>query len=182
VAPATGLTAPDATTATPAAGLVPGGTQETIMRTGYAAADNNPAGSTTISQPVIHSKAGGTCTNSDPTTFASPGSAGSTEFPKGERVYFPDLQCYGISEDSGATKESVKHIDLWSGNQAKSITDKCESDITGSTTIIVNPPSNEPVNPGALTTASGCHFPAGFSSGGSSGGGKKHHKKKKSDN
>jgi hypothetical protein len=128
----------------------------TIQRTGFGAADNNPAGSKTISQPVIHSQAGGTGTAIDPITFASPGSAGSTEFPKGQRVYFPDLRRYGVSEDSGATKMSIKHIDLWSGEGPKSVTDPCESSITGQVSVIVNPPTTEPVTPGPLSNATQC--------------------------
>lgn len=141
-------------------GTVLSGTQQTvqIQLTGYGAPDNNPAGSKTISQPVIHSQAGGTCTFANPVTFASPGSAGSTEFPKGQRVYFPKLRCYGISEDSGATKMSTRHIDIYTGDGPKSVTDKCESNLTGPTSVIVNPPANEPVTAGPLSSSTGCHF------------------------
>lgn len=127
-----------------------------IQLTGYGAPDNTPAGSKTISMPVIHQEAGGTCTYADPTTFASPGSAGSTEFPKGERVYIGKIRCYGISEDSGATAESVKHIDFYTGDGPGSVTGPCEDEITGPTSIIVNPPPGEPAIAGPLSTASGC--------------------------
>jgi hypothetical protein len=145
------------TTPDQASGAVLSGTAQTvnIQLTGYGAPDNTPAGSKTISMPVIHSQAGGTCTFADPVTFASPGSAGSTEFPKGQRVYFPKLRCYGISEDSGATAESVKHIDIYTGDGPKSVTDQCESDLTGATSAIVNPPANEPVTAGPLSSSSG---------------------------
>jgi hypothetical protein len=127
-----------------------------IQLTGYARADNTPPDSTTISMPVIHQQAGGTCTYADPTTFASPGSAGSTEFPRGQRVYIPKIRCYGISEDSGATAESVKHIDFYVGNGPASETGPCEDQITGPTSIIVNPPPGEPVTAGEVATAAGC--------------------------
>lgn len=126
-----------------------------IQLTGYGAPDNTPPGSKTISMPVIHSQAGGTCTWADPVTFASPGSAGSTEFPKGERVYFPKLRCVGISEDSGATKESIKHIDIYTGDGPRSVTDECESSLTGPTTVEVNPPRTVAVTAGPLSDASG---------------------------
>lgn len=150
-------TAPDTGVPGAAGGVVATGTQQTvqIQLTGYGAPDNNPAGSKTISMPTIHSQAGGTCTHADPVTFASPGSAGSTEFPKGQIVYFPSLKCFGISEDSGATKESVKHIDIYTGDGPKSVTDRCESALTGQTSVIVNPPANEPVTTGPLSSSNG---------------------------
>lgn len=129
-----------------------------IQLTGYAKADNTPPGSTTISMPVIHQQAGGTCTFKDPTTFASPGSAGSTEFPKGERVYIPKLRCYGISEDSGATAESVKHIDFYTGSGPGSVTGPCEDAFTGPTSVIVNPPATEPALPGPISNETTCRF------------------------
>ena len=158
-----GDTTSDSATAETGVGASPGGTilsgaeqSVKIQLTAFAAPDNNPAGSKTISQPTIHSQAGGSCTFSDPVSFASPGSAGSTEFPKGQRVYFPSLKCYGVSEDSGATKMSIKHIDIWAGDGPASVTDKCESDLTGPTTVIVNPVAGKPVVSGPLSTSSGC--------------------------
>lgn len=139
-------------------GTVLDGPEQTIdiELTGYGAPDNNPRNSKTISMPVIHQEAGGSCSFADPVTFASPGSAGSTEFPKGTRVYFPSLQCYGISEDSGASKMGTKHIDIYTGDGPASVTDDCESDLTGPTTVIVNPVDGKPVVAGPLSTASGC--------------------------
>lgn len=157
-------TAPDTGVPGAAGGVVATGTQQTvqIQLTGYGAPDNNPAGSKTISMPTIHSQAGGTCTHADPVTFASPGSAGSTEFPKGQIVYFPSLKCFGISEDSGATKMSIKHIDIYTGDGPKGVTDKCESALTGKTSVIVNPPANEPVTAGPLSSSNGsCRVSSG---------------------
>lgn len=150
-------TAPDTGVPGAAGGVVASGTAQSvqIQLTGYGAPDNNPAGSKTISMPTIHSQAGGTCTHADPVTFASPGSAGSTEFPKGQIVYFPSLKCFGISEDSGATKMSIKHIDIYTGDGPKGVTDKCESALTGRTSVIVNPPANEPVTAGPLSSSNG---------------------------
>lgn len=136
---------------------LPTGTAQTmqIQLTGYAAADNTPAGSRTISMPVVHQEAGGTCTHSDPVTFASPGSAGSTEFPRGQIIYFPKLKCFGISEDSGATQESIKHIDIYTGSGSGGVTGPCEDALTGPTTVIVNAPATEPVIAGPLSSGPG---------------------------
>jgi hypothetical protein len=158
--------APDVPATTPDDSVVPDqqptalpgqGAAQTIQiaLTGYARADNTPPDSTTISMPVIHQQAGGTCTWADPVTFASPGSAGSTEFPKGERVYFPKLKCVGISEDSGATKESVKHIDIYTGNGPASVTGPCEDALTGPATVEVNPPRSVSVIAGPLSDSTG---------------------------
>jgi hypothetical protein len=152
----TDATTPDTGTASPAGGVVASGPAKTITirLTGYGAPDNTPAGSKTISMPTIHSQAGGTCTHADPVTFASPGSAGSTEFAKGTIVYFPSLKCYGISEDSGASAPAP-HIDIYTGDGPKSVTDSCESALTGQTSVIVNPPANEQVTVGPLSSSSG---------------------------
>jgi hypothetical protein len=143
-----------------AGGTVRSGAAQTITAelTGFAAADNNPAGSTTISQGVIHQQAGGTGTFQDPLTAASPGSAGSTESPKGTRFYLPSVHRYVIVEDSGATKMSQLHLDVWNGTGSKSVTDKCESDMTGTFQIIRNPAAGLVVHPGPLADSSGCHF------------------------
>lgn len=145
----------DTAVPTPAA-VSPG--RMTIQLTGYGAADNTPAGSKTISMPTIHAEAGGNCTYSDPVTFASPGQAGATEFPQGVKVYFPKLRCYGISEDSGATRESVPHIDIYTGDGPRSVTDRCEEGLTGATSVVVSPPRGEPVNPGPLSGPDGCSY------------------------
>lgn len=141
-------------------GTVATGTQQTITAdlTGFAKFDNSPANSVTISQPVIHQTAGGSGTFQDPITAASPGSAGSTESPKGTRFYLPSVHRYVIIEDSGASKMSHLHLDVWNGTVAGSITTKCESDMTGTFQIIRNPPPGLTVHPGPLATESGCHF------------------------
>lgn len=151
---------PDATT--PAMkGSIPTGSEQTITAnlTGFSFQDNTPPGSSTISMPILHKVAGGTGTFADPITTAVPGHAGSgVETPKGTRLYVAKLKRYFIVEDSGATKESTKHFDLWVGGQGftKSQSDKCESSYTGKAPVILNPPAGEPVTPGQLTGANGC--------------------------
>jgi hypothetical protein len=108
--------------------------------------------------PVIHKTAGGTGSFADPITAATPGHAGSTESPKGARFYIPKVHRYVIVEDSGASKFSQPHLDVWNGTASGSITNKCESDMTGTFPIIKNPPAGELVHAGPLADATGCHF------------------------
>jgi hypothetical protein len=72
--------------------------------TGYGYWDNTPAGSSTISNPVIHSVAGGTGTWADPVTVAVGHSitngVDTLDYPAGTRMYVPNLQKYLIVEDT----------------------------------------------------------------------------------
>lgn len=158
VTPSTDNTANTATGVT--GGTVQSGTQQTITAeiTGYSFQDNTPPGSAEISMPVLHSKAGGTGTFQDPITTAVPGSASSPETAKGTRIYVAKLRRYFIVEDSGASKASGKHFDLYVDGQgfSKSASDACMNSYTGSSQIIVNPPAGEPVTVGPLTGSNGC--------------------------
>lgn len=169
-------------TMAPAAGVVATGTQQgvNVELTGYSFQDNQGSNNATISQPVIHQKAGGTGTFTDPVTAASPGSAGSTEIPKGTKFYSSKLGRYLIVEDSGATKESTTHLDVWVGGQGgtKSGTDACESAFTGKSSVIKNPPPGLPVTPGPIYANGQCNLPNGASATPSTSGAKKHHKSK----
>lgn len=108
--------------------------------------------------PVLHSKAGGTGTYADPITTAVPGSSSSAETPKGTRIYVAKLRRYFVVEDSGATKESVRHFDLYVDGQefSKSASDACMNSYTGNVPVIINPPAGEPVTVGPLTGSNGC--------------------------
>lgn len=130
--------------------------RQTFRITGFGKKDNTPPGSTTISQGVIHSQAGGTGTAADPLTAASPGSAGSTESPKGTRFYVPHISRYVIVEDSGASKFSQPHLDIWSGTTDN--VEDCEGKITGTFEVIRNPKPNYPVKAGPIATGSGCNL------------------------
>jgi hypothetical protein len=137
----------------PAAGSI------TAELTGYSWQDNTPPGSADISMPVIHQKADGTGTYSDPITTAVPGSGGKgAETPKGTKIYVPKIKRYIIVEDTGATKMSSKHFDIWVGGEgfSKSASDKCMNSFTGKAQVEINPPAGRPVTVGALTNASGC--------------------------
>lgn len=141
-------------------GTVATGTAQTITArlTGYSYQDNTPPGSATISMPILHKVAGGTGTYADPITTAVPGHAPSVETPKGTRIYVAKLKRYFIVEDSGASKASTHHFDLWVGGQgfSKSASDKCMNSYTGNAQVIVNPPKGEPVHAGPLTGPNGC--------------------------
>jgi hypothetical protein len=127
------------------------GTTQSVDVTFYGAYDNDPKGSTAISNPVIHQKAGGTGTYADPLTFASP--TGSGEYPIGTKIYVPLAQKYFIREDTCAVSwtapngcGAVTHVDLYVGNPSDSQSVvSCEDSLTpsgGKGSIIVNPPSN----------------------------------------
>ncbi|WP_235857840.1 hypothetical protein [Marimonas lutisalis] len=64
--------------------------------TGYSFWDNTPPGSAQIARPVIHRKAGGSGTYSDPVTVAVGhakfGGRSRMDFPAGTRFYFLNLQ------------------------------------------------------------------------------------------
>ncbi len=71
--------------------------------TGYSYWDNTPRGSTAISKPVIHSRAGGTGTYDDPITIAVghviQGQKQTLDFKPGTRFYLERLRKYAIVED-----------------------------------------------------------------------------------
>lgn len=120
----------------------------------YGSYDNDPKGSTVISDPVIHKEAGGTGSYEDPLTFASPEGEGA--YKKGQIIYVPALQKYYIKEDKCAVSWTapdgcgeVTHVDLYIGNPSatKDVTE-CEDTLTPDdkvkVTIILNPPKDLP--------------------------------------
>jgi len=139
----------------------PSGSEKTITArlTGFSRQDNTPPGSADIRCGQIHKKAGGVGTYTDPITAAVPGRGGKgMETPAGTRLYVPDLKRYFIVEDSGATKGSTTHFDLWVGGKgfSKSASDKCMNQLTGNATVIINPGPGKPVTVGPLTGSNGC--------------------------
>ncbi|NUS36998.1 MAG: hypothetical protein HOQ04_11190 [Pseudarthrobacter sp.] len=79
-------------------------TVTTACATAYTWFDNTPAGSATISHPVLHKSAGGAGTFEDPITIAVGHSLASgrdvLDFPAGTRLYLPDVRRYFIVEDT----------------------------------------------------------------------------------
>jgi hypothetical protein len=137
-------------------------TQQTFL-TFYGWYDNTPPGGD-IAYPQIHSTAGGKGTFSDPITFAT----SRSELGTGTKVWVPRVHKYFIMEDSCQECEAdwsgqgpnggpgLRHIDLWLGGQGGSAFDAidCEDALTHYNTdgtpvlepVVVNPPSNEPVD------------------------------------
>jgi hypothetical protein len=148
---------PASATATPAAG-----TTHQAFVTFYGWWDNTPP-SAGISYPVIHQSAGGAGTWSDPITYAS----STSETPAGTKIYVPRVGKYFIMEDDCAECDAdwkghgpdggpgLWHFDLWlggkGGNAISAI--ECEDALTTINpdnspkleSVVVNPPSSEPV-------------------------------------
>lgn len=142
-----------------------GGKPLKIWLTGYSFQDNTPPGSATVSHPIVHQKAGGTGTYTDPITVASPGSSDNMAFKPGAKFYLPSVKRYVIVEDSGASPApsgTDGHLDMWVDGQggSKSSSDACMNRITSnSATAIADPPPNEPVMAGPITSNGTCHIP-----------------------
>jgi hypothetical protein len=133
----------------------------TIELTGYSFQDNTPRNSNDICCGVVHRKAGGRGTFTDPITVAAPGSGGrGMETPIGTRFYLPTVKRYVVVEDSGASKMSRRHLDMYVDGKGlpKRNSDRCMDQITGRVSAIMNPPPGLSVTPGPLTSARGGCF------------------------
>lgn len=146
---------------------VGGETRFIAYTTGYGYPDNTPAGNA-ISNPIIHSGAGGTGTYADPITLAVGHSItnknDTLDYPAGTRFYIPNLRKYFIVEDTcgdGNTPQNGPchtgfdgHIwlDLWVGGtvSTKSATLACEDTITDLHEVIENPVSTYAVVTGPV--------------------------------
>jgi hypothetical protein len=165
------------TTTTPATPATVTSSEKTITAyiTGYAWPDNTPPGSA-ISNPVIHTDAGGTGTFLDPITVAVGHSYVNgkdvLDYKAGTKFYMPYLRKYFIAEDTcgdGATpqngpchrldtpgnkapKGAEAWFDIWVGGvgSGQSVVLQCENAVTDLHTVIINPKSNYLVNPGAV--------------------------------
>jgi hypothetical protein len=143
-----------------------------IWLTGYSYQDNTPPGSAIVSAPLLHQKAGGTGTYTDPITVAAPGhnDGSGMGFAPGTRFYLPSVQRYVIVEDSGASPApsgTDGHLDMWVDGEggSKSASDDCMNRITSTTAeAIQNPPPGEPVMTGPITKDGQCNLPGGGSS------------------
>lgn len=108
--------------------------------------------------PTLHNVAGGSTNNSvgavgtwaNPISYAAQNS-GVFNLKPGTRVYIPFFQKYFILEDLCATCYTAQpQMDLWVGGVSKTQEgDQSNHDIVNlwrRRNVIVNPPSNEPVN------------------------------------
>lgn len=169
-----------APTAAPAPERVRFAPTETVIRTVYTTAyswfDNTPPGSTVISNPVLHARAGGKGTYADPVTVAvghsKAGGKDVLDFPAGTRFYVPDVRRYFIVEDTcgdgprpqdepchkGTNADgsgSTVWVDLWIGGQGGTPASvrNCASQVTTGRgavhTVIVRPVPGYVVAPGS---------------------------------
>jgi len=147
----------------------PTSTTHSFYVTLYGWPDNSPPGGDIAypksdGNPTIHNSAGGTGTYSDPITYATD----KSELAVGTKVYYSYLKRYFIMEDDctecdedwtghgpdGGPK--FYHIDLWVGGQGGSSSKviDCEDNLTQTGTVIINPPSTEPVSTTPLFNSS----------------------------
>jgi hypothetical protein len=137
------------------------GIRQTVEVTFYAAADNDPPGSADIAYPNSrHPTAGGSGTATDPLSLATD----PREIRPGVLVYYPPIKKYFVMEDDCApcidewNAERTPHVDLWMANTTDPAVQKCEAALTPDDpdTIIVNPPTNLPVDPKPLFANGKC--------------------------
>lgn len=172
-----------------ATGSAQASTTRNFLVTLYGWPDNSPPGNDIAypaneGYPTIHDAAGGTGTYANPITYATD----QDELPIGTIVYYPYLHRYFIMEDdctecdedwTGSGPDGgpgLYHIDLWINGQGGNSNDviNCEDDLTqNSESVIVNPPSTEPVDTTPLFDSSdnSCYDPSSFNGGGGGGGG-----------
>lgn len=144
----------------PGGSFAPGQTVSASL-TGYSYFDNTPAGSADICCPVLHRRAGGRGTYTDPITVAVPGSGASMQLPAGTRVYVSSLRRYLIVEDSGATREAGRyHFDVWvdGAGYGELSSQACMDELTDTVSVVLNPRPGYPVTVGPLTGSNGCRL------------------------
>ena len=151
----------------------------TTYLTGYSWWDNTPPGSPTIAYPrsdgwpTVHDSATGNGTYANPVTLAvgwvRSGSRETPDWPVGRRFYLPFLHKYVIVEDqcgddaqygpchdlSEADPGATTWLDVWvdGRNRPRSVSDRCMDRITAIHTVVYQPKSTYPVNPGTITRA-----------------------------
>jgi hypothetical protein len=145
----------------------------TAYVTGYSYWDNTPPGSAAIARPVIHRKAGGKGTYSDPVTIAVGyrlvGGKARLDFPAGTRFYLPHLKRYAIVEDicgdgpnphvTGCARGNNGHpwLDIYvDGSRAgAAAANSCMNRLTGFHDIIIHPQKGYEVSAGSIAET-GC--------------------------
>jgi hypothetical protein len=160
-----GTPSPTASAATPsthgAAPTASPAVQRKVQVTYYAAADNDPPGSAQIAYPNSrHPSAGGSGTVADPLSLATD----PREIRPGVLVYYPTVHKYFVMEDDCVpcieqwSQDRTPHVDLWMSNSTAPAVQDCEAALTPDDpdTIIVNPPTDLPVDTRPLFTGGRC--------------------------
>jgi len=145
-----------------------------IYLTGYTYWDNTPPGSAAIARPVVHQRAGGTGTWTNPITIAVghriENGRQTLDYPAGTRLYLPRLRKYAIVEDvcgdGAAPQNGPCHtgyqgrpwLDIWIGGRGMSAeeSDACARRITAVQRAVIDPPRDLPVAVGEIAS-NGCH-------------------------
>jgi hypothetical protein len=135
-------------------------TTRNMLVTLYGWPDNSPPGDGTA---FGSGHAGGVGTFANPVTFATD----QHELKPGTKVYYPFLKRYFIMQDECVECDQdwahhKWHIDLWVGGKGENANKviNCEDDLTqDSAQVIVNPPSNEPVDTTPLFKHGKCYNP-----------------------
>jgi len=163
---------PSPTSSAPA----PAVTTVTAFVTGYSWYDNTPPGTSGISNPVIHQKAGGVGTYADPITVAVGHSMATgkdvLDYPAGTRFYIPNLRRYFIVEDTcgdGSTPQlgpchtgyptgTTTWLDVWvdGGTITNTAANACMGVITGKWSVVRDPAAGYAVEAGPIAGPGGC--------------------------
>jgi hypothetical protein len=156
------------------AGSAQASTTRNMFVTLYGWPDNSPPGDGTA---FGSGHAGGSGTYSNPITFATD----QHELKPGTKVYYPYLHRYFVMGDECVAcdqdwSHGKWHIDLWIGGRGgnTSAVIHCEEALTkDSGQVIIDPPSNQPVDTTPLFNSSTnkCYNPGSFGGGGGGGGG-----------
>jgi hypothetical protein len=144
--------------------------------TGYSYVDNTPANSSRISNPVVHTSAGGTGTYDDPITagvgHVRTGDTSVLDWPAGTRFYVPNLRRYLVVEDTcgdgerpqdgpchvGYPAQATTWINVWVGGDRADAEGprQCMRAIEGVWTVVVNPAPDYAVDLGPIYRPGGC--------------------------
>jgi hypothetical protein len=170
---ATALAATMAITAIGLAGSAQAATTRNFLVTLYGWPDNSPPGDGTA---FGSGHAGGTGTFANPVTFATD----QRELAPGTKVYYPYLHRYFIMQDECVACDNDwnagrSHIDMWVGGQGGNTNSviNCEDRLTQSSApVILDPPTNEPVDTTPLfnSATNTCYDPGSFNGGGPTSG------------